>query len=527
MSVHLITGYAGKEHITSADQGSFNAAVMGGGEFVMERGEQFRCQVISNNQVRIYDGDALMQGRHIIIDRNTYVETTHDNGTQGYKRIDLIVLTYEKNAVTNVETVKLEVIKGTPSESNPAVPVHTTGDILNSGEAKNQMPLYKIPFDGLSIGEPVKLFSTVPTLETTKKEVDKKVSDKITELDESFSELEGSIDDKIAEAGKPLVSNIEDMKMLESYGEYSADAKTVGEIARSFQDGCNTIVSGVTAQGVTPTSNSPADIVTAVNTVATNKYNAGVTATKVGNVAPGQVLNGKTFTSASGVGLTGTMPNKGAVTGSISSSGGTYTIPAGYHNGSGKVTGPTLEALVGTNVTLENAANLLTGHTAYGKNGTKYTGSMANKGSWTNTPTSKGKVTVPAGYHNGSGYVDTTSVYNSGVTNGSFSVDKFLTSGTRSTGASPASGSYTETYTVPSSANGILIIFPVYENGASGTVSDITVNTTKGTVSSIKKTANNTMAVSVVTVKNCSGATITITHTMTNYKDRNWQIYSI
>lgn len=183
------------------------------------------------------------------------------------------------------------------------------------------------------------------------------------------------------------------------------------EVKTSFQDGCNTIVSGITAQGVTPKSNSPADIVTAVNTVATNKYNAGVTATKVGNAGVAHVLTGKTFTNSSGVGLTGTMPNKGAVTGSITTSGGTYTIPAGYHSGSGKVTGPTLAGLVGTNVTLASAGNLLTGNTAYGKNGTKYTGSMANKGAWTSSPKTSGKVTIPAGYHNGSGYVDTSNVY--------------------------------------------------------------------------------------------------------------------
>lgn len=229
MSTHLITGYAGKEHITSADQGSFNAAVMGGGEFILERGEQFKCQVVSNNKVRIYDGDALMQGRHIIIDRNTYEETTHDNGTQGYKRIDLIVLTYEKNAVTSVESVKLEVIKGSPAESNPAVPEYTKGDILNSGASKNQMPLYQIPFDGLSIGEPVKLFSTVPTLEGMKADIDGKVDKKIAEFEEDFAELEAGIEDKIAEAGKPLASNAADWAMIENYGEYSADAKTVGE----------------------------------------------------------------------------------------------------------------------------------------------------------------------------------------------------------------------------------------------------------------------------------------------------------
>ena len=145
----------------------------------------------------------------------------------------------------------------------------------------------------------------------------------------------------------------------------------------------------------------------------------GINQTKVGTAATGDVLEGKTFTNSSTVGATGTMPNNGAVTDTITTSGGSYTIPAGYHNGSGKVTGPTLAALVKkSNVTLNNASNLLSGVTAYGKDGVKYTGSMANKGAWTNTPSTQGKVTIPAGYHNGQGYIDTTSVYNKGITEG-------------------------------------------------------------------------------------------------------------
>ena len=148
---------------------------------------------------------------------------------QGYKRIDLVVLTYTKDEGTGVEDVALEVIKGTPSENNPSVPSYVTGDILNNGELKNQMPLYKIPFDGLSIGEPVKMFATVPTMQTMKEELDAEVEAKIAEMDDAFAELEAGIDDKIAEAGKPLSSNASDWGMIANYGEYSADAKTVGE----------------------------------------------------------------------------------------------------------------------------------------------------------------------------------------------------------------------------------------------------------------------------------------------------------
>ena len=77
-NLHLITGYAGEAHITSADQGSFNAALFGNGEFVLERGNQFAANIITNNQVRVLDGDLLMQGRHIRLEENTYVDLNFD-----------------------------------------------------------------------------------------------------------------------------------------------------------------------------------------------------------------------------------------------------------------------------------------------------------------------------------------------------------------------------------------------------------------------------------------------------------------
>lgn len=50
-----------------------------------------------------------------------------------------------------------------------------------------------------------------------------------------------------------------------------------------------------------------------------------------------QILTGQTAYT-SGTKLTGTMPNRGAVSNTITTQGGQYTIPAGYHSGSGKVT---------------------------------------------------------------------------------------------------------------------------------------------------------------------------------------------
>lgn len=58
-----------------------------------------------------------------------------------------------------------------------------------------------------------------------------------------------------------------------------------------------------------------------------------------GNAGVGDVLNGKTFSNSDGEQV-GAMPNRNAVSQTIAP-GGSYTIPAGYHNGRGKVSAST------------------------------------------------------------------------------------------------------------------------------------------------------------------------------------------
>lgn len=55
-----------------------------------------------------------------------------------------------------------------------------------------------------------------------------------------------------------------------------------------------------------------------------------------GTAAVAEILKGKTA-YARGTKLTGTMPNNGSVTGTITTVAGEYTITQGYHDGSGKV----------------------------------------------------------------------------------------------------------------------------------------------------------------------------------------------
>lgn len=58
--------------------------------------------------------------------------------------------------------------------------------------------------------------------------------------------------------------------------------------------------------------------------------------TSADTAAVGEILSGKTA-HARGTKLTGTMTNNGGVTGTITAVNGSYTIPQGYHDGSGTV----------------------------------------------------------------------------------------------------------------------------------------------------------------------------------------------
>lgn len=68
-----------------------------------------------------------------------------------------------------------------------------------------------------------------------------------------------------------------------------------------------------------------------------NAYRSVLSLKPTGDAVPANVLAGKTFSNADGVGNTGTMVNNGAVSVTLTDQDPTYTIPEGYHNGSGIV----------------------------------------------------------------------------------------------------------------------------------------------------------------------------------------------
>lgn len=170
--LHLVTGYAGEEHIHSADQGSFNASFFGAGEYVMEAGNQFEASIMDNNTVRILDGDALMKGRHLRIEPNTYADVTITTGTAGVNRNDLIVFQYSKDTGSDIETPEIVVIKGTETEGTATDPAYSDGDIL-AGATFNQMPMYRVKVEGVVLTAVEPLFEVIPTYKKLAEEAKK------------------------------------------------------------------------------------------------------------------------------------------------------------------------------------------------------------------------------------------------------------------------------------------------------------------------------------------------------------------
>lgn len=150
MALKIVTAKKGEPHITSADDGALNQGTFGTDDYVLNVGEKFRAELVSNNEVKIYDGEGMMQGRHWRIEPGTYESVTIDNGSQGKKRKDLIVARYTKDSGTGVENVELVVLKGTETEGNATAPTPEMGDIRN-GDLKHEMVLYTVTLDGLNV----------------------------------------------------------------------------------------------------------------------------------------------------------------------------------------------------------------------------------------------------------------------------------------------------------------------------------------------------------------------------------------
>lgn len=170
--MELVTGKAGRDHVLSEQAGSMHAGIFGTGTYVLGTGSKLAATMVNSNTVRIADGDLMMQGRHCTIAEGQHEDLTVQNGTQNQRRSDLVVARYERLAEEpRTESVELKVVKGEPSDGEPEDPEIEDGDILG-GDLVSEVALYRIPLDGISVGDPEPLFDLLSPMSQIEAELD-------------------------------------------------------------------------------------------------------------------------------------------------------------------------------------------------------------------------------------------------------------------------------------------------------------------------------------------------------------------
>lgn len=150
--MEIITAHKAESHLTSAKFRDVVQSVVGTESYIANLYEQLAPELVSNNLLKIRPGVLLHHGCVYRVPDGTYDEITIQNGTQGMKRIDLIVCRYTKNSDTEIENGEWVVIQGTPVASSPTVPSYTAGN-MQEGDLVDDCPMYEVELDGINVTE--------------------------------------------------------------------------------------------------------------------------------------------------------------------------------------------------------------------------------------------------------------------------------------------------------------------------------------------------------------------------------------
>ena len=159
----IVSGRTGSPHVTSQQFRQMLEGIIGQGSYIITSGENLKPELSSNNLLKIRSGMMAHHGCISCVDIGTYDEVTLTNGSQGTKRIDLIVNRYTRNAETEVENCSWKVIQGTPVASNPAAPAYTSGN-LQDGDLVDDCPAFEVHYDGINVTEVKSLLSVTDGL---------------------------------------------------------------------------------------------------------------------------------------------------------------------------------------------------------------------------------------------------------------------------------------------------------------------------------------------------------------------------
>lgn len=159
----IVTGKTGTPHVTSRQFRGMMEGIIGQDSYIITHGENLEPELVTNNKLKIKSGMMCHRGNISTVEIGTYDEVTIQNGTQGMKRIDLIVNRYSKVEGTGIEKNNWVVIQGTPAAEDPVAPEYTEGS-LQEGDLVDDCPVFEAHLDGINVTEIKKLLIVSPSI---------------------------------------------------------------------------------------------------------------------------------------------------------------------------------------------------------------------------------------------------------------------------------------------------------------------------------------------------------------------------
>lgn len=162
MTMELITGSDGTEHVSAADDGALYASIVGAGNYGSGVLSGLELSMPDANTATIGTGVLWHNGRGVRVSTPESVALT--SGTQGQSRWDVIAARYEADAQGR-ESEKLVVLQGqaVPTGQTPKYPAVDSPSVLG-GASRSDMALYGVKLSGATVASTERLFQVVPTL---------------------------------------------------------------------------------------------------------------------------------------------------------------------------------------------------------------------------------------------------------------------------------------------------------------------------------------------------------------------------
>lgn len=232
------------------------------------------------------------------------------------------------------ETINYKFKKIELQDSPPDITIHSDNfDIIDITLKKLENTIGDLDAEGIKLPDGTTISEKIKEITNTiGNKIELETAD-VTSLVAAINELVNKIKTHTKESPS-IKHRAKEIGLDDVKGHFTAEdiEGAMSELFINVSNGKSNLATAVTDKGV-PTSSGDtfSKIATNINNIVTDPSIGTTDAVAQDILSPKKAVSG-------GKVITGTMQNRGSISKSLTTQGGSYTIPSGYHSGAGKVT---------------------------------------------------------------------------------------------------------------------------------------------------------------------------------------------